>query len=53
MKTKFNGILTLFLALIVQISFAQQRTISGTVFDESGPLPGVSILLKVYNWYRD
>ncbi|MEZ7944567.1 MAG: SusC/RagA family TonB-linked outer membrane protein [Flavobacteriaceae bacterium] len=46
MKTKFNGILTLFLALIVQISFAQQRTISGTVFDESGPLPGVSIIIK-------
>ena len=46
MKTKFNGILTLFLALIVQISFAQQRTISGTVFDESGPLPGVSIVIK-------
>jgi hypothetical protein len=31
MKTKFNGILTLLLALIVQISFAQEKTISGTV----------------------
>ncbi|WBX77515.1 SusC/RagA family TonB-linked outer membrane protein [Tenacibaculum ovolyticum] len=46
MKTKFNGILTLFLALIVQISFAQDKTISGTVTDETGPLPGVSILKK-------
>ncbi|WP_394420708.1 carboxypeptidase-like regulatory domain-containing protein [Tenacibaculum mesophilum] len=46
MRTKFNGILTLFLALIVQISFAQERTISGTVSDESGPLPGVTILKK-------
>jgi TonB-linked SusC/RagA family outer membrane protein len=46
MKTKFNGILTLFLALIVQISFAQEKTISGTVTDETGPLPGVSILKK-------
>ncbi|WP_132793378.1 SusC/RagA family TonB-linked outer membrane protein [Tenacibaculum skagerrakense] len=46
MKTKFNGILTLLLALVVQISFAQERTISGTVSDESGPLPGVSVLKK-------
>jgi len=46
MKTKFNGILTLFLALIVQVSFAQQRTITGIVSDGSGPLPGVSIIIK-------
>ncbi|WP_237276221.1 SusC/RagA family TonB-linked outer membrane protein [Tenacibaculum ovolyticum] len=46
MRTKFNGILTLFLALIVQISFAQDRTISGSVTDESGPLPGVTVLKK-------
>ncbi len=46
MKTKFNGFLTLFLALVVQISFAQEKTISGTVSDESGPLPGVSVLIK-------
>lgn len=49
MKTKFNGILTLFLALVVQISFAQEKTISGTVSDESGALPGVSILIKGTN----
>ena len=30
----------------MQISFAQERTISGTVSDESGPLPGVSVLKK-------
>jgi len=46
MKTKFNGILTLLLALVVQFSFAQQKTISGTVSDENGPLPGVSVLVK-------
>ncbi|APG63887.1 SusC/RagA family TonB-linked outer membrane protein [Tenacibaculum todarodis] len=46
MKTKFNGILTLLLALVVQISFAQERTISGTVSDDSGPLPGVTVLKK-------
>ena len=46
MKTKFNGFLTLLLALVVQISFAQEKTISGTVSDESGGLPGVSVIIK-------
>lgn len=46
MKTKFKGILTLFLALVVQFSFAQQKTITGKVSDGSGPLPGVSIIVK-------
>ena len=47
MKTKFSGILTLLLALIVQISFAQEKTISGTVADDTGlPLPGVNIIIK-------
>ena len=46
MKTKFKGILTLFLALVVQISFAQQGTITGKVSDGSGPLPGVSVIVK-------
>ncbi|MEN8193804.1 MAG: SusC/RagA family TonB-linked outer membrane protein, partial [Bacteroidota bacterium] len=45
-KTKFNGILTLLLAFVVQFTFAQDRTISGKVTDESGPLPGVSILIE-------
>ena len=45
MKTKFNGILTLLLAFMVQMTFAQERTISGTVSDETGPLPGVSVLV--------
>ena len=46
MKTKFNGILTLLLALVVQISFAQEKTVTGTVSDNSGALPGVSVLIK-------
>ncbi|MEP5601194.1 MAG: carboxypeptidase-like regulatory domain-containing protein [Algibacter sp.] len=47
MKTKFSGILTLLLAFVVQISFAQEKTISGTVSDESGlPLPGTTVLIK-------
>ena len=49
MKTRFNGILTLFLALLVQISFAQEKTISGTVSDQSGVLPGVSVVIEGSN----
>lgn len=47
MKTKFSGILTLFLAFIVHLTYAQEKTVSGTVSDESGlPLPGVNIIVK-------
>jgi len=46
MKTKFNGILTLLLALLVQITFAQEKTVTGKVSDASGPLPGVTVLIK-------
>ena len=47
MKTKFSGILTLLLAFVVQFTFAQEKTISGTISDQSGmPLPGVNIIVK-------
>ncbi len=47
MKTKLNGLLTLLFALVVQISFAQTKTVTGTVTDGSGvPLPGVNILVQ-------
>lgn len=47
MKTKLNGFLTLFLALLVQISFAQERMVSGVVSDNSGmPIPGVNVIIK-------
>jgi len=46
MKTKFSGILTLFLAFIVQISFAQDKTVSGVVTDENGlPLPTANVVV--------
>ncbi len=46
MRAKLNGILTLLLAFVVQISFAQEKTISGTVTDADGlPLPGVNIVV--------
>ena len=46
MKTKFNGILTLLLVLLVQITFAQEKTVTGNVSDETGPLPGVNVIVK-------
>ncbi|WP_405292067.1 SusC/RagA family TonB-linked outer membrane protein [Algibacter sp. Ld11] len=47
MKKKFSGILTLLLAFVVQLTFAQEKTISGTVSDDSGlPLPGATVLVK-------
>ncbi|MBG7613549.1 SusC/RagA family TonB-linked outer membrane protein [Polaribacter sp. BAL334] len=46
MKTKLKWIVMLLLALVVQISFAQEKTVSGTVSDSSGNLPGVSVLVK-------
>ncbi len=46
MRTKFSGILTLLLAFVVQLTFAQEKTISGTVSDNDGlPLPGVNIIV--------
>ncbi|WP_158974216.1 SusC/RagA family TonB-linked outer membrane protein [Cellulophaga sp. L1A9] len=46
MKTKGNGILTLLLAFVVHLTFAQEKTISGTVTDQDGlPLPGVNIVV--------
>jgi TonB-linked SusC/RagA family outer membrane protein len=46
MKTKFKGILTLLLAVVVQVTFAQEKTVSGIVSDSSGTLPGVSVIVK-------
>ena len=46
MKTKFRIILTLFLAFTVQLSFAQQLTVTGTVSDDSGmPLIGATVAI--------
>jgi TonB-dependent SusC/RagA subfamily outer membrane receptor len=47
MKLKFKGILVLLLVLVAQVTFAQERTVTGVVSDEAGmPIPGVSVLLK-------
>jgi len=45
MKTNYNLIFLIFFLLSAQLVVAQ-KTLKGTVTDESGPLPGVSILIK-------
>lgn len=47
MKTKISGILTLLAMLIVQVSFAQEKTVTGMVTDDDGlPLLGVTIIIE-------
>ena len=47
MKVNFKMFLTLLLALVVQVSFAQEKTVTGTVVDEEGlPIPGVNVIIK-------
>src|SRR6187551_4078451 len=47
MKLKFNGFLVLLVVLVAQLTFAQERSVSGIVSDNTGmPLPGVSVLVK-------
>ncbi len=48
MRTKFKGLWTLLLALVVQISFAQEKKVSGTVTDASTgePLPSVNVVVQ-------
>ena len=47
MKTKFSSLLTVLLLLVAQIVFAQEKSISGTVTDESNlPIPGVNVIVK-------
>ncbi|MBK5192166.1 MAG: TonB-dependent receptor [Flavobacteriaceae bacterium] len=50
MKKRLHGFLTLFLALVVQLSFAQEKNVTGTVSDEAGlPLPGVNVIVQGTN----
>ncbi|MCB0474435.1 MAG: SusC/RagA family TonB-linked outer membrane protein [Flavobacteriaceae bacterium] len=46
MKCKFYALCFFFVMLTGITLYAQERTISGTVKDDTGPLPGVSILIK-------
>ncbi|MEN9908413.1 MAG: hypothetical protein RLZZ540_1562 [Bacteroidota bacterium] len=47
MNPKLKAILSLLLVIITQLSYSQERTVTGIVSDNSGvPLPGVSVLIK-------
>ena len=46
MRSKFKWIYTLLVALIMQFSFAQEKTITGTVSDTNGSIPGANVTVK-------
>ncbi|WP_417371093.1 SusC/RagA family TonB-linked outer membrane protein [Gelidibacter japonicus] len=48
MKLKLTWLMTLFMAFVMQFSFAQEKTVSGMVTGASDglPLPGVSVIVK-------
>ncbi|TPN81391.1 SusC/RagA family TonB-linked outer membrane protein [Aquimarina algicola] len=47
MKMVTQRALMLFIALVAQLAFAQERTVTGKVVDDNGsPLPGVNIIIK-------
>ncbi|WP_456438635.1 SusC/RagA family TonB-linked outer membrane protein [Psychroserpens sp.] len=48
MKLKLTWLMTLFMAFVMQFSFAQEKTITGTVTSsaEGLPLPGVNVIVK-------
>ncbi|MGX7666971.1 SusC/RagA family TonB-linked outer membrane protein [Flavobacterium pedocola] len=46
MRSKFKWIFALLLAFSMQFSFAQEKTITGTVTEGGMPLPGVSVVVK-------
>ena len=46
MKFKLQWIFTLLLALSMQLSFAQEKTVTGVVSDGSGPVPGANVVVK-------
>ena len=49
MRSKFKWIFTLLLALSMQFAFAQEKTVTGVVSDETGPLPGANVIVKGTN----
>ena len=46
MRSKFKWIFTLLVALSMQFSFAQEKTVAGVVSDAGGALPGANVLVK-------
>ncbi|MDG5492623.1 TonB-dependent receptor [Psychroserpens sp. SPM9] len=48
MKLKLTWLMTLFMAFVMQLSFAQEKTVTGTVTAKADglPLPGVNVIVK-------
>lgn len=46
MRLKYKWIFTLLLAFTLQFSFAQEKTITGVVSDDSGTVPGANVLVQ-------
>ncbi|MFD0860795.1 SusC/RagA family TonB-linked outer membrane protein [Sungkyunkwania multivorans] len=47
MKKTFRRILTLLIVFMTQLALAQEKTVTGTVSDESGvPLPGANVIIQ-------
>ena len=46
MRSKFKWIFTLLVALSMQFSFAQEKTVTGVVSDDKGTLPGANVVVK-------
>jgi TonB-linked SusC/RagA family outer membrane protein len=46
MRLKYKWIFTLLVALSMQFAFAQEKTVTGTVSDDAGPLPLANIVVK-------
>jgi TonB-linked SusC/RagA family outer membrane protein len=46
MRVKFRWIITSILMLIMQFSYSQEKKVSGAVSDNSGPIPGVNVIVK-------
>ena len=46
MRSKFKWIFTLLVAFTMQFSFAQQKTVTGVVSDDLGPVAGANVVVK-------
>jgi TonB-linked SusC/RagA family outer membrane protein len=46
MKNKFSKLILILFLFVFYNSFGQERTITGTVSDQAGPLPGASVIEK-------
>ena len=46
MRSKFKWIFTLLIALTMQFSFAQEKTVSGIVSDSKGPVANANVVVK-------